>query len=92
MNQRSDTPTAKRNIWLRGVFMVLMAMIFHLCGTLLFLVALIQFVITLLTDAPNVRLLAFGRGLGNYIRQIANFLSFACEDLPFPFSDWPSPD
>lgn len=90
MNQRSDTATVKHNIWLRGVFMVLMAMVCQLCGTLLFFVAVIQFVIVLLNNPPNARLSAFGRSLGNYLRQIVNYLTFASEDVPFPFSEWPS--
>jgi len=92
MNQQPDTAPVKRNIWLRGVLMVLMGMVYQLCGTLLFLVALMQFVVCLLTNEPNARLQAFGRGLGNYIRQIAKFLSFASDEIPFPFSDWPSAD
>ena len=89
MNQQSVITTNKRNIWLRALFMVLMAMIYQLCGTLLFIIAVIQFVIALVDDAPNPRLAEFGRSLGLYIRQIANYLVFASEEVPFPFSDWP---
>ena len=46
----------------------------------------------LVSDAPNLRLAAFGRSLGRFQSQIANFVSFASEDLPFPFTDWPSGD
>lgn len=44
----------------------------------------------MLTFAPNARLVSFGRSLGRYLQQIAYFLTFASEDTPFPFSDWPS--
>jgi hypothetical protein len=90
MNQQSVITTNKRSIWLRGLFMVLMALVYQLCGTLLFIIAVIQFVIALLNDAPNARLVAFGRSLGLYIRQIADYLVFATDEVPFPFSDWPS--
>lgn len=60
--------------------------------TLMFVVTIVQFVMMLLNNAPNARLLAFGRGLGRYLQQIANFLTFASEEIPFPFSDWPSRD
>lgn len=92
MTQQSIVTVSKRSVWLRGLFMILMAMVYQLCGTLLFIIAVIQFVIALVNDAPNARLLSFGRSLGNYIRQIANFLVFASEEVPFPFSDWPSAD
>jgi hypothetical protein len=31
----------------------------------------------------------FGKSLGIYLKQIAEFLSYASEEKPFPFSDWP---
>jgi hypothetical protein len=31
-----------------------------------------------------------GQSLGRYLRQIVDFVSFATEEVPFPFSDWPS--
>lgn len=90
MTEHSIESPAPRNIWLRGLLMVLLALAYQLASTLLFFVALIQFVLALLSDAPNTRLMAFGRGLGRYQGQIANFVSFASEELPFPFSDWPA--
>lgn len=92
MNETSGTTTNKRHIWIRGLFMLLMALVFHLSGTLLFIVAIMQFVLTLLNGMPNARLLSFGRHLGTYIRQIVGFLTFASDEIPFPFSDWPSAD
>ncbi|WP_025917932.1 DUF4389 domain-containing protein [Herminiimonas sp. CN] len=90
MNQLPAITTRKRNIWIRGAFMLLMALIYQLAGTLLFVVAGLQFIFALINEAPNARLLAFGRGLGRYLRQIAGFLTFASDELPFPFADWPS--
>jgi hypothetical protein len=80
----------KRNLGLRALQMILMACAFQLAASLLGLVAVVQFVLTLLSDAPNERLSAFGQNLGRYLRQIADFGSFATEDVPFPFSDWPA--
>ena len=54
--------------------------------------ALIQFVLALAKDTPSSRLMAFGRSLGRYQGQIAIFVSFATEEPPFPFSDWPAGD
>lgn len=89
----NNTPTitndGKRRIWVRGVLMILMAIAFHVCGTLLALAAIIQFVLALLTNTPNARLIAFGRSLGLYLSQIAEFVSFGTEQVPFPFNEWP---
>lgn len=82
-------PDTKRNIWIRALYMLLMGFAYQVTGTLLWLVTIIQFVIMLLNDTPNDHLLAFGRSLGCYLQQIANFLSFASEEIPFPFNDWP---
>jgi len=90
MTEDSDAPVNKRNIWIRGLFMLLMALAFHVCETVLGIVTVIQFVIVLLNDTPNVRLVSFGRSMGSYLRQIVNFLTFVTEEMPFPFSEWPA--
>jgi len=92
MNENTVTPSGKRNIWIRGLFMLLMGFAFQVCGTVLCIVTVIQFVMTLLNDTPNARLVSFGRSLGCYLQQIVNFLIFSTEELPFPFNDWPSGD
>ncbi|MBI3221881.1 MAG: DUF4389 domain-containing protein [Nitrosomonadales bacterium] len=92
MNQNADVPTRQRNIWIRGLFMLLMALAFQVSGTVLCFVTVIQFLMTLLNDTPNARLVAFGRSLGRYLQQIVDFLTFATEALPFPFNDWPAGD
>ena len=90
MNEHSGIAPDKRNIFIRGLFMVFMGLVFHLTGTLLFIVAVIQFAFALISDAPNARLASFGRSLGLYLQQNVNFLTFVTEEKPFPFSDWPS--
>lgn len=90
MNEVSQTSGDKRNIWLRGLLMLLMLLVLHVCGTVLFVVAVIQFVIALVNGVPNGRLVVLGRHLGSYFRQIVNFLTFATEEVPFPFSEWPA--
>ena len=82
----------KRNIWIRGLFMLLILLAVHVTGTVLFIVTAIQFVMLLLSDAPNDRLVRLGRSLGRYLQQCADYLTFATEEMPFPFSEWPSGD
>jgi hypothetical protein len=90
MTRSSDASGNKRNIWVRALFMLLMGLAFQVCGTVLCFVTVTQFLIMLLNDAPNIRLVSFGRSTGNYLRQIVNFLTFATEEIPFPFSEWPA--
>lgn len=91
-NDSQSTPLSSgtRSIWIRGLIMLLMALAYQLVSTLLFAVAVIQFILALINDTANPRLMAFGRSLGRYQGQVANFVSFASEDPPFPFSDWPA--
>ena len=92
MNETSDTPPNDRNIWMRGLFMLLLILAFHISGTVIFIVTAIQFVVMLLAGKPNARLVTFGRSLGRYLQQIVDFLTFATEEMPFPFNDWPAGD
>jgi hypothetical protein len=92
MNDNSDTPANDRNIWMRGLFMLLLILAYHITWTVMFIVTVIQFVVMLLAGKPNDRLVAFGRSLGRYLQQIVNFLTFATEEMPFPFNDWPAGD
>jgi len=84
------TTDSMRNIWVRGLLMLLMAVAFHIAGTLLAIGAVVQFALAVLSDGPNARLLAFGHSLGLYLSQIGDFVSFGKEEVPFPFGDWPS--
>ncbi len=88
-NNIHDTKTP-RNIWVRGLVMILMALAYQLVSTLLFFVAIIQFLLVAINNEPNIRLAGFGRSLGRYQSQVADFVSFVTEVAPFPFSDFPS--
>jgi nucleoside recognition membrane protein YjiH len=90
MNENPDVPAGNRNIWVRGLFMLLMALVLHVSGTVMFVISIVQFAIMLMNGTPNERLVSFGRSLGRYFRQIVNFMTFATEEMPFPFSNWPA--
>jgi phosphatidylserine synthase len=90
MTDTSMTSHDKRGLWVRGLLMILMAIAFHISGMLLAVGAIVQFVLALVSDGPNARLIGFGQSLGRYLGQIADFVSFATEEVPFPFTAWPS--
>jgi len=90
MNQTQGDATSANNIWIRALFMILFGLLYSLAGTVVIVVAVFQFVITLLGGTPNPRLLAFGRSLAVYIQQLVQFQTFNTEQKPFPFMDWPS--
>ena len=90
MTNTSATGGDKRSIWLRALLMILMALAFHVSAIVLSVAAVVQFVFSVATNSPNERLAALGKSLGTYLGQIASFVSFATEELPFPFQAWPS--
>lgn len=92
MNEISEASVNKHNVWMRGLYMLVMALAFYVCMTVLSVVTFVQFLIMLLNGTPNAQLISFGRGMGNYLRQIVLFLTFATEAMPFPFAEWPGDD
>lgn len=91
-NAVAPGPGKKRQLGLRVIFMVLMGLAFYLATSVLAALALVQLLLSIASDAPNERLRDFGRALGRYLRQIADYLSFARDEAPFPFSEWPDAD
>src|SRR6185369_4816447 len=83
-------PAKPRSLGIRALLMLLMLIAFELTKWVLLGVAVLQLVLSVATDSANDRLRSFGGALGRYLGQIADFVSFRTEDLPFPFSDWPS--
>ena len=83
------TTPEPRKLWVRALLMLLMCAAFQLAAWILVLTALVQLVFAIFNDEPNRRLKLFGSSVGLYLTQIASFVTFATETLPFPFSDWP---
>lgn len=89
MDQNLKQNLGARSTWLRGLFMLLFAVVFSLVELLVAAVAVFQFLVVLFTGRTNARLEQFGRGLSRYVYQIVQFFTFAREVKPFPFSPWP---
>jgi hypothetical protein len=83
---------SKKQTWIRGLYMVLFAVIFSITEVVIGAVVVLQFLFTLITGQTNPRLLQFGQSLSLYVYQVMRFQTFNQEELPFPFSEWPSPD
>ena len=75
--------------WLRVVYMLVVAFVAHLLLMVIWLLLLLQFVITLITSEPSQTLKRFSRSIGLYLGQAFSFIGYASEDKPFPFDDWP---
>lgn len=89
MTEEVKTNLKSKSVWLRGLFMLLFAVLYGVAELVLAVVAVFQFGAALITGKPNDNAVRFGNSLGQYIFQIAQFVTFNSEVKPFPFSSWP---
>lgn len=75
--------------WMRGLYIVLFAVIFGLTEVVLCAVVILQFLLALFTGEPNARLRVFGLSLAAFVYQIVAYITFNSDERPFPFSPWP---
>ncbi|MBT4711166.1 MAG: DUF4389 domain-containing protein [Alphaproteobacteria bacterium] len=77
------------NTWVRLAFIILFALALQVTGVILTLTVIVQFLTQLLTGRPNEQVSAFGHNLASFYAQTIRFLTFASDDMPWPFSPWP---
>jgi hypothetical protein len=80
---------ARKDIWIRGLYMVFFVFAYSVAELVIFLVMVFQFVVILLSGRANENALRLGNNLSAYLYQIFQFLTFNGETRPFPFADWP---
>ena len=78
-----------RTAWLRVLFMVLFVALWGISRFVIVAVMVVQVLFLLFGGKRNARLAAFGQNLAAYSYELVAYLTFASEDQPFPFSDWP---
>lgn len=71
------------------LYLILFYLIYRITDVILLLVLLVQTILNLFSGEPSQSIKEFGKSLGVYLQQISEFLSYASEEKPFPFSDWP---
>jgi len=84
-----DKPTT-RDVWMRGLFMLLFMIGFAIGQGLLNLLAIVQFVWLLLAREPNQFIARFGNSLSTWLAEIGRFLACATDVKPFPWQPWPN--
>lgn len=89
MESETKQYVTEKQTWLRGVYMLLFAVLYSIAEIVVVAVALFQFFALLLTGETNARLVKFGQDLSIYIYHVMQFVTFNREDKPFPFAPWP---
>jgi len=93
-NTMNSEVTVKENIsskqtWLRGLFIVIFAVIYSITEIVIWFVVLFQFIAVLFTGQSNARLLSFGAQLSRFVYQILQYITYNSDERPFPFAPWP---
>ena len=88
-NRPPETTPTTRDVWMRGLFMVLFMIAFAIGQMLLNLMAVVQFLWLLFAREHNAFLASFGGSLATWLAEIGNFLTCATDDKPFPWRPWP---
>lgn len=89
MDENMKGNITSQNTWIRGLYMILFALIYSIAEIVFTAVAVFQFLTALVTGRPNELLLNFGQSLSTYIYQTIQFFTFNSDEKPYPFSPWP---
>ncbi|MBL4833102.1 MAG: DUF4389 domain-containing protein [Pseudomonas sp.] len=77
------------DFWLRLLYTLLLAVAWQITELLLIAVTLLQLGFKLFTGEARERLTALGNSLSQYAWQIGRYVTFASEQKPWPFMEWP---
>lgn len=78
-----------KDTWLRFVYLVVFGIAFYLSIMLTFATSIFQFLAKLFGGNSFVGLAAFGLNLATYQAQVTRYLTFASDEKPFPFAQFP---
>jgi hypothetical protein len=84
----AEPGTAPKNqLWMRGLMMLLIAILIGLAQTVLFALTVLQFILMLIDKGkPNTQIASFGKTLGAWLTKAAAFQTAASEEKPWPWT------
>ena len=91
-NEQIKSNLTSSKHWLRLLFMVIFAAVLQIASIIMWVLVIAQFIFSLITGEDNLQLRKFGHSLSVYIFDTLKFLTYASEEKPFPFADWPKID
>ncbi|MCA8867680.1 MAG: DUF4389 domain-containing protein [Rhodobacteraceae bacterium] len=83
--QQHDIYAPPSNIWVRGLFMLIFAILVRIAAILLAALTVIQFFWMLFTKDRNRAVADFGQSLGKWLARVADFQTGVSDDKPFPW-------
>ena len=88
-NQVQIKDVEPRPVWKRGLLMLLFVIAFGLAQMLLNALAIVQFVWLFVKREPNQPVAGFGMSISKWLADVAQFLTCATDERPFPWRPWP---
>jgi uncharacterized protein DUF4389 len=76
-------------VWLRGLWMLVLALLLSVARFVTLVAALIQFGWMLFAGEKNDNISAFGISLARWMARTVLFLTGASDDKPYPWRKWP---
>jgi Domain of unknown function (DUF4389) len=92
MEEQTKTNLLNPESWFRLLYMLVFGLLSVVARMVIWVVAILQFLLVLVTGTGNDNLRDLGRGTSKWVYQTFLFLTFNSDDKPFPFSDWPEVD
>ena len=89
MEQQTKTHLLNPETWIRLLYMIVFGLLSILARMVVWVVAVLQFLLVLITGTDNKNLRDLGQGAAKWTYQAFLFLTFNSNDKPYPFSDWP---
>lgn len=73
----------------RALYILLYLIIIRLISTVLFVIAITQYIYSWLTGEPNDKILHFTEDLAEYTKQLVSYVGFNTDEKPWPVGEWP---
>lgn len=89
MERSTTTHLLNPETWIRLLYMIVFLMLLAVARMVIWVVAILQFILVLVTGEDNANLRSLGQGVSKWAYQAFLFLTFNSDEKPFPFSDWP---
>lgn len=89
MDEKLKENIKRQSTWVRGLYMILFALIYSIAEIIIVVITVFQFAMMLFTGNCNERLLKLGQSVSTFIYQMMMFFMFNSEEKPYPFATWP---
>jgi len=87
-----DWGDEENNVWMRGLFMLILGILFEFGRALMWIATVLQFLWMLFAKEKNGPISDFGKDLADWLSRVTLFQAGATEDKPFPFTKWGKAD